>query len=35
MGPGSIKRRVRLLGGELMLESRPGHGSSLEIKFPL
>jgi signal transduction histidine kinase len=35
MGPGSIKRRVRMLGGELMLESRPGQGSSLEIRFPL
>jgi signal transduction histidine kinase len=35
MGPGSIKRRVRLLGGELMIESRPGQGSCLEIRFPL
>lgn len=35
MGPGSIKRRVRMLGGELMVESRPGQGSSLDIRFPL
>jgi signal transduction histidine kinase len=34
-GPVSIKRRVRMLGGEMMLESRPGHGSSLEIRVPL
>jgi signal transduction histidine kinase len=34
-GPVSIKRRVRMLGGELMLESRPGQGSSLEIRVPL
>jgi signal transduction histidine kinase len=31
----SIKRRVRMLGGELMLESRPGQGASLEIRVPL
>ena len=35
MGPVSIKRRVRMLGGELQLESRPGQGSSLEIRVPL
>ncbi|MEQ1886120.1 MAG: sensor histidine kinase [Bryobacteraceae bacterium] len=35
MGPVSIKRRVRMLGGELLLESRPGQGSSLEIRVPL
>jgi len=34
-GPVSIKRRVRMLGGELLLESRPGQGSSLEIHVPL
>ena len=34
-GPVSIKRRVRMLGGELMLDSRPGQGSSLEISVPL
>ena len=35
MGPVSIKRRVRMLGGDWMLESRPGQGSSLEIRVPL
>jgi signal transduction histidine kinase len=35
MGPVSIKRRVRMLGGELLLESRPGQGSSLEIRVPV
>ena len=35
MGPVSIKRRVRLLGGELQLDSRPGQGSVLEIRVPL
>ena len=35
MGPVSIKRRVRMLNGELMLESRPGQGSTLEVRFPL
>ena len=34
-GPVSIKRRVRMLGGEMMLDSRPGQGSSLEIRVPL
>ncbi len=35
MGPVSIKRRVKLLGGELQLDSWPGKGSSLEIRVPL
>lgn len=35
MGPVSIKRRVRMLGGELLLDSRPGRGSMLEIRVPL
>jgi signal transduction histidine kinase len=35
MGPVSIKRRVRMLGGELTLNSRPGQGSTLEIRVPL
>lgn len=35
MGPVSIKRRVRMLNGELMLDSRPGQGSTLEVRFPL
>jgi signal transduction histidine kinase len=34
-GPVSIKRRVRMLGGELIVDSRPGQGSSLEIRVPL
>jgi signal transduction histidine kinase len=35
MGPVSIKRRVRMLGGDLLLESRPGQGASLEVRVPL
>ena len=35
MGPASIRRRVRMLGGDLMLHSRPGQGASLEISVPL
>jgi signal transduction histidine kinase len=35
MGPVSIKRRVKMLGGELQLESRPGHGASIEIRVPV
>lgn len=35
LGPASIKRRVRMLGGELQLESRPGQGASLEIRIPV
>jgi signal transduction histidine kinase len=35
MGPASIKRRIKLLGGEMLLESRPGHGSRLEIRVPV
>ena len=35
MGPASIKRRVRMLNGELMIDSRPGQGSSVEIRVPL
>jgi signal transduction histidine kinase len=34
-GPVSIKRRVRMLGGELQLESRPGQGSKLQVRIPL
>ncbi len=34
LGPQSIKRRVRSLGGELLLESRPGQGSGLRIRIP-
>ena len=35
LGPKSIKRRVRTLGGDLMLESRPSHGSDLRIVIPI
>jgi signal transduction histidine kinase len=35
IGPGSIKRRVRSLGGEMVLTSRPGHGSRLRARVPL
>ena len=35
LGPVSIKRRVKMLGGELQLESRPGQGASLEIRIPV
>jgi signal transduction histidine kinase len=34
LGPASIRRRVRSLGGELSIESRPGHGASLKIRIP-
>lgn len=35
LGPMSIKRRVRMLGGEMQLESRPGQGASLQIRIPV
>lgn len=35
LGPVSIKRRVRMLGGELQLESRPGQGASMHIRIPV
>ncbi len=35
LGPVSIKRRVRMLGGELQLESKPGQGASLQIRIPV
>ena len=34
LGPVVIKERVRSIGGELALESVPGHGARLEITFP-
>ena len=34
-GPAVIKERVRLLGGELTVESDPGRGARLEITFPV
>ena len=33
-GPLVIKERVRLIDGELTIESTPGHGSRLEITVP-
>jgi signal transduction histidine kinase len=33
-GPMVIKERARSIGGEVTIESLPGHGSKLEIKFP-
>ena len=35
MGPVSIKRRVRMLGGELQVDSRPGQGARLQVRIPL
>ncbi|GAB4368935.1 MAG: hypothetical protein OHK0021_12020 [Bryobacter sp.] len=35
IGPGSIKRRVRSLGGEMVVSSRPGYGSRLRARIPL
>lgn len=35
LGPVSIKRRVRLIGGELQLESRPGKGATLYLRIPI
>ena len=35
LGPQSIKQRMRALGGEVLLESQPGHGASLRLKIPL
>ena len=34
LGPDSIKRRVRSLGGDLVVESRPGAGAGLRIRIP-
>ena len=35
LGPNSIKQRMRSLGGDLLLESQPGHGTNLRLKIPL
>jgi signal transduction histidine kinase len=35
LGPVSLKRRARSLGADVVLESRPGRGSSLKIRIPL
>ena len=34
LGPKSIKRRIRTLGGDLTLESRPSKGAELKIRIP-
>lgn len=34
IGPVSIKRRVRMLGGDLSIESRPGDGAKLTFRVP-
>lgn len=34
IGPRSIKRRVRTLGGDLTLQSKPTEGASLSIRIP-
>jgi signal transduction histidine kinase len=34
LGPGVIKERVRLIQGELEVESVPGHGTRLDIRLP-
>jgi signal transduction histidine kinase len=33
-GPFVIKERVKAIGGELSIDSRPGQGARLEITFP-
>ncbi len=33
-GPGVIRERVRLLAGELAIESTPGQGARLEVRIP-
>jgi signal transduction histidine kinase len=33
-GPSVIKERVRAIGGDMVIESSPGHGSRLEITVP-
>jgi signal transduction histidine kinase len=33
-GPAVIRERVRLLAGELAIESTPGHGARLEVSIP-
>jgi two-component system nitrate/nitrite sensor histidine kinase NarX len=33
-GPTVIKERVRAVGGDMVIESTPGHGSKLEITIP-
>jgi signal transduction histidine kinase len=33
-GPAVIRERVRLLAGELTIESNPGQGARLEVRIP-
>jgi signal transduction histidine kinase len=33
-GPAIIRERVRLLAGELTIESNPGHGARVEVRIP-
>jgi signal transduction histidine kinase len=33
-GPSIIKERVRAIGGELLIDTRPGRGARLEIRIP-
>ena len=33
-GPAVIKERVRAVGGDMVIESTPGHGSRLEVTIP-
>lgn len=35
MGPASVRRRVRSLNGDLIVESHPGRGAALRIRVPL
>jgi signal transduction histidine kinase len=35
LGPVSIKRRVRTLSGQLVIESKPGQGAKIEIRLPV
>jgi signal transduction histidine kinase len=34
-GPRTIGERIRLIGGSLIVESRPGFGACLELTIPL
>jgi signal transduction histidine kinase len=35
MGPISIKQRVKMLSGQLTVDSKPGHGAKLELRIPV
>jgi signal transduction histidine kinase len=35
LGPLSIRKRIRMLGGDLVITSNPGQGAKLEIRVPL